>query len=139
MKVAIIFLCLLALSYAYYFNCGNAADKIQRIVAKLTPDPPKVGENVTVNATAISSEVVTAGQLVFNAQANVGGTWVNLPVITLDICEQLTCPIASGPVLLGVTFEIPAITPRTEYKGELTATDQNGAQLFCLGFDYHLV
>eukprot|EP01121_Diplochlamys_sp_Union-15-3_P011631 TRINITY_DN3387_c0_g1_i1.p1 TRINITY_DN3387_c0_g1~~TRINITY_DN3387_c0_g1_i1.p1 ORF type:complete len:141 (-),score=29.00 TRINITY_DN3387_c0_g1_i1:44-466(-) len=121
-----------------WWSCGVATDHIKNIKCTIDPIQPLVGKNITVDCTGDSDEVVSSGSLVFTAQMKVGGSWVKLPDLNFDICDELSCPEPSGNLKLSFKFEIPPLTPKTEYKGEITATDQNSQRLFCLDFDYNL-
>ncbi|KAI6656456.1 Phosphatidylglycerol/phosphatidylinositol transfer protein [Oopsacas minuta] len=119
-------------------NCGKAGDGVEIISVKITPDPPKKGQNVTIVASVNVKEEITGGKV--NAGIKWGIIHLNK---SFDLCELVkkageSCPIAAGKQIKTLTQVVPNNTPGGHYTGKITVQDQNGKELGCIGIDLHL-
>eukprot|EP01099_Mayorella_cantabrigiensis_P002975 TRINITY_DN2343_c0_g1_i1.p1 TRINITY_DN2343_c0_g1~~TRINITY_DN2343_c0_g1_i1.p1 ORF type:complete len:152 (-),score=27.50 TRINITY_DN2343_c0_g1_i1:81-536(-) len=108
----------------------------------LSPNPPQVGKvckaHFDGNLTYPNS--IKSATTVMKISGYIGGKWTTLPPFENDVCDKLTCPIKPGPIVYDYSLTIPVITPKADYMGSLTATDDaNDKLLLCLNFTVSLV
>jgi hypothetical protein len=112
-------------------SCAKKGDKLTNLAVKITPDPPVKGKSVTIAASGTLSETVSSGTIDLVIKV------LGIPVINkkIDLCtasKKVTCPIPAGPLSLDVTQAIPSAIPSGQYTGEVTVTDQSGAEITCV-------
>ncbi|EGG17527.1 hypothetical protein DFA_08523 [Cavenderia fasciculata] len=100
----------------------------------LTPDPPVIGMNATVNVAGNFTEEITGGSSTFVVQYQVGNSWISLPSFTSNVCDSYECPIQPGPVTRVESIFVPSFTPHGNYRGQLEVTDQSGNTITCIQF-----
>ncbi|GAM17699.1 hypothetical protein SAMD00019534_008740 [Acytostelium subglobosum LB1] len=113
---------------------GNINPTFNINTLTLTPDPPKIGQVATVNLQGTLTEEITSGSSVFSIEYFVAGAWRALPDFDNDVCSVVTCPVQTGPFTFSTQINIPFITPRGNYRGQLIMNDQTGRNITCLTF-----
>jgi len=110
--------------------------KINQII--LTPNPPKIGQQLTINSTATINRPNDDGNAAVYVQYYLNGEWIDLPPLNVDYCSAVQCPIPAGKRSTSRTVDIPPI-PSGAYRGNVTATEtKTGQQLICVQFQYNL-
>jgi ribosomal protein L31 len=95
--------------------CATTKYPLNPIKVVITPDPPKKGQDVSVNIEFSLNETVTSG----NVNVKVDDGVIPLYTGTFDLCETLTnlntglsCPLAMGKTLVAKVSEfIPSFLP----------------------------
>eukprot|EP01116_Phalansterium_solitarium_P019050 TRINITY_DN5217_c0_g1_i1.p1 TRINITY_DN5217_c0_g1~~TRINITY_DN5217_c0_g1_i1.p1 ORF type:complete len:190 (-),score=50.62 TRINITY_DN5217_c0_g1_i1:115-684(-) len=119
-------------------NCGSASDHLQIKAVQITPDPPVIGQNLTVAATGVLDEQITSGVVAVNI------AWNGVPLISqnFSLCDIVTsvekCPLVAGPQSFKVSQLLPAQTPSGSFDGTVSGYDQNGQNVFCIKLDFTL-
>jgi len=119
-------------------NCGGPQDHLQISNVEISPDPPQIGENLTVTATGNLDETVTGGIIEVSLQYS-GITILNT---NLSLCSAivpfLQCPIAQGPVSISITQYIPSEVIPGSYTGQVNIYDQNESPVACISLSFNL-
>jgi len=119
-------------------NCGPN-DHLTVGTVVVTPDPPLIGQNLTIKATGSLDETVTSGtvyiQLAYSSIDLVNNTF-NL--CTLAPSFGLQCPIPQGPVAFTVSQLIPSQAIPGPYTGVVKVHDQNGSEVACIALSFTL-
>lgn len=122
-------------------NCGSADDIGKIGGVSVSPDPPKKGADLTVDANVTISEQVTKGSIAVKLQYFVLGIPVTVVDDTLEICSTdtgLTCPLDAGEHDIKFSREIPGNSPGGKYKGNAVATSSNGKRIICIDLEFNL-
>ncbi|KAJ4453755.1 putative phospholipid transfer protein [Paratrimastix pyriformis] len=119
-------------------NCGKDSDHFHMSSITLSPDPPRIGQNVTIDVKGSLDEAVTGG----DAELLVKFFGVKLLDLKKPVCEMdpqtYPCPIAAGPWGVHQDVEIPSATPKGHYQGLVTLKDQAGQEVLCYNFDFQM-
>ena len=61
--------------------------------------------------------ILHAGKAIYGGEVVIGVSYVGVPVHTerIDLCEEVTCPVANGNFLISHTQTLPAITPPVSF------------------------
>jgi len=119
-------------------NCGSASDDFQIKTVVITPDPPVIGQNLTVAVTGALSTQITSGVVAVNI------AWNGVPLISqnFSLCDIVTsvekCPLNAGPQAFSVSQLLPSQTPAGSFNGTVQAFDQNNNEVFCIGLNFNL-
>uniref|UniRef100_UPI0039812752 ML domain-containing protein n=1 Tax=Salmonella sp. s51228 TaxID=3159652 RepID=UPI0039812752 len=107
-------------------NCTTNADDASIISVVITPDPPAIGQNVTITVIVNLKKIITSGTIHVNVK------WSIFPISrTLDLCTVVrqagqTCPLMPGDHITHTVHElIPSSIPSGHYTGNIRITDQN--------------
>lgn len=101
----------------------------------VTPDPVKIGKNVTVQCVGTLNTTVTDGKLMLNVSYWLPGIgWVKVPGFPMywSLCEVSTCPFNSGSYTFTKSLVVPLLTPPGKYQGNVLLTDQGNRTVACL-------
>jgi len=121
---------------ALFVRLGDSNDLVTVDSIKVSPDPPKPGENLTVIATGTVKGIITEG-----AYANVK---VKLGLIKLlekeyDLCEEaekanltVSCPVQPGQYVIEQTVMLPSQIPKAKFIVEVRAYNEDDTRLVCL-------
>merc|ERR1711934_525848 len=114
-----------------FVSCGADTDDFQISELNVTPDPPVMGQNVTVSA-AVTLEVYLhtfVGKIrVVNKKENICQSVGSIPN---------PCPIKAGPYSKTITEMVPhEKIPSGTYSGQVRGDDQDGKQIACIAFEY---
>jgi hypothetical protein len=118
-------------------RAGGQGDHLHLQNVVITPDPPKKGQALTINATGSLDETITAGKVSINIK------WGAITVVskTLDLCTispQYHCPVPAGPFSVAQSADIPGSAPGGHYTGQVKVTDQSGSEVTCIDLDFRL-
>ncbi|KAF8214224.1 ML domain-containing protein [Mycena galopus ATCC 62051] len=102
-----------------YVNCGQSSDSVQIQSISVSPDPPKIGAELTVTVDVDVIETVEDGA---TADVLVKVGRIKLLQKTFDICEEarkanasVTCPVEPGSYTIVQTVELPKEVPKMKY------------------------
>jgi len=120
-------------------NCGSSTDHFSISNVTITPDPPVIGENLTISISGTLDETITGGN------AYVWAKWKNILVYnhTYDLCSTVSkwginCPIQKGPLVAGVSETIPNVVPHGAYTCQLSVNDMNDERVLCIALNLKL-
>jgi len=141
MKVAIFLTLLLSVAFAdIWTNCGSSSDDLTIDTVSITPDPPKIGQTLTIVATGSLSTTVTGGSAFVSIIYDGFLPVLNNTFALCTLANQIgvKCPLAQGPVGFKVSQAIPAVAPSGSYGGKIVATDQNGKEIACISLSFNM-
>ncbi|KAK7312693.1 hypothetical protein VNO77_36758 [Canavalia gladiata] len=116
-----------------YCDKKNYAVKVSDI--KISPNPVVRGNPATFKISA------TSGQAIYGGEVVIGVSYFGVSVHTerIDLCEEVSCPVANGNFLISHTQTLPAITPPGPYALKMTLKDDKDALLTCIKFNFKIV
>jgi hypothetical protein len=101
----------------------------------VSPSPLVAGNPFSVNFQGQLSESLTGGKV------SVSVKFIGIPVFskTYDLCQLVeqggqSCPVSAGPLSISKSENFPSQAPAGSYTGQVTVTDQNGAEVTCVKF-----
>ena len=120
-------------------DCSKPGDRCKIVSVVITPDPPKKGEPLTINATVTCSEEITGGTVKIVVKYSII-TVLNKSYSLCDLLSQTgqKCPVAAGTYSNSITETIPSSAPSGHYTGNVEITDQNGQELGCINLNLSL-
>ncbi|KAF7318693.1 ML domain-containing protein [Mycena chlorophos] len=102
-----------------YSDCGVDSDAVQIQSITVSPDPPKIGEDLTVKIVADVKETVEEGA---TADVVVKVGRIKLLEKTFDLCEEarnanasISCPVEPGLHTIEQTVTLPKEVPKLKY------------------------
>lgn len=118
-------------------TCTSPAPDTDLIVIQnleISPNPPERGQNLTISATGLVKEDITAGAYV---EVEVKYGLIRLLRQTLDLCEQtekvdLACPIKEGQITLERVVELPKQIPPGRYTVNAKVFTEDDREVTCL-------
>lgn len=95
--------------------CSEDSDMMEVNDVVLIPDPPKRGQNLTVEISGWLKDDLEDGAYML---ATVRKSGIKFPQFKLPVCEYLDsrCPVEKGLRTLSMTFEIPGLMPGGGYE-----------------------
>ncbi|KAJ5175976.1 Phosphatidylglycerol/phosphatidylinositol transfer protein [Penicillium canariense] len=103
----------------------------------LTPNPPKPGQTLTIEASGTFHETITKG-----ATVNLEVKWgvITLVKQTVDLCEQienvdLKCPLEKGKMVLTKNVDLPKQIPPGKYSVLADVYTEDSRKVTCLKAD----
>jgi len=119
-----------------YTTCGSPADIVDIKSITLSPDPPKLGENLTVTVSAVTSETIEEGAYV-DVTVKLG--LIKLLNKSFDLCEEarkanasVQCPVQKGNYLVEQTVSLPKEIPPGKFTIHVQGYTTNDEDLLCL-------
>mmetsp|Transcript_11573 Transcript_11573/g.16083 ORF Transcript_11573/g.16083 Transcript_11573/m.16083 type:complete len:152 (+) Transcript_11573:45-500(+) len=138
MRTLFFLACVLSAAFAVgdiWANCGTSSDHLQIEQVTIIPDPPVIGQNVTITFVGYLNEEVTSGTVSLNLKWN-GFTILNQSYSLCDLVKDYEkCPIPAGDISLTVTEYLPTAIPKGTYTGTVKAFDQNNQEIMCITLD----
>jgi len=102
-----------------YEDCGQPGDAVQLKSISISPDPPKIGAELTVAVDVEVMETIEEGATV-DVLVKVGR--IKLLEKTFDLCEEarnanatVSCPVEPGPYSIIQSVELPKEVPKLKY------------------------
>lgn len=85
--------------------------------------------------------ILHAGKALYGGDVVIGVSYVGVPVHseTIDLCKEVSCPVANGNFVISHSQTLPAITPPGPYALKMTLKDDKGGQLTCIKFNFKIV
>jgi len=96
--------------------------------------PPVKGDTLNITVSGVVDEDVTSGE--YTIAIKLDG--FPLPDINGDIADFHPLPWSKGPLQFSFPEAIPSSAPGGTYNIEISAVDQNKAQLFCVSINFKL-
>ncbi|KAG5145801.1 hypothetical protein JHK84_031344 [Glycine max] len=134
---------------SFYFLCqkffvDKKADYAVKVSGvEISPNPVVSGQAATfkISATSDFLSILHAGKAIYGGEVVIGVSYVGVPVHTerIDLCEEVTCPVANGNFLISHTQTLPAITPPGPYSLKMTLKDDREEVLTCVKFNFKIV
>ncbi|KAJ7513051.1 ML domain-containing protein [Mycena galericulata] len=97
-------------------DCGEPDDKVQILSISVSPDPPKIGAELTVTIDAEVKETIEEGA---TADVLVKVGRIKLLQQTFDLCEEaikanasISCPVDPGVYQIVQSVELPKEVPK---------------------------
>ncbi|KAJ6467726.1 ML domain-containing protein [Mycena sanguinolenta] len=117
-------------------NCGLPTDTVQIKSISVSPDPPKIGTELTVTVDVEVVETIEEGA---TADVLVKVGRIKLLQKTFDLCEEahnanasVTCPVAPGPYSIVQTVELPKEVPKVKYAVSVRGYTKDQADMACV-------
>ncbi|RDY04831.1 putative phosphatidylglycerol/phosphatidylinositol transfer protein, partial [Mucuna pruriens] len=133
-------LSVLFLSHAQAKVIVNYCDKKENYAVKvsgvkISPDPVVSGEPASFKISASSDQAIYGGEVV------IGVSYFGVLVHTerIDLCKEVSCPVANGNFLISHTQTLPAITPPGPYSLKMTLKNNQDEVLTCIKFNFKIV
>jgi len=125
---------------ATWKDCGTSKDLLQIKSISLSPDPPQVGNSLSINGLGSLSKTITSGTLHLRLKYYT----IQIANSTYDLCSTLgdvgiKCPLNAGPLQFTATEPIPTGVPIGPYYIYLELKDSSGNQITCLDINATLV
>ncbi|KAF9971046.1 Phosphatidylglycerol/phosphatidylinositol transfer protein [Actinomortierella ambigua] len=114
--------------------CGNSTDTLAIKYIRISPDPPKKGEVLRIDAKGVLSNKIDQGSKI---QVLVKTGVVKLVQQTFDFCEESSkinkeCPVQEGEQDLKHEVTLPKEIPPVIVTAHVVVIDQDGRQVTCL-------
>ncbi|CAJ2654787.1 putative phosphatidylglycerol/phosphatidylinositol transfer protein DDB_G0282179 [Trifolium pratense] len=121
------------ITFKYCDKKANYPVKVTGI--EILPNPVVSGDPANFKISATSGKAIHGGKVV------IGVSYVGVPVHseTIDLCKEVSCPVANGNFVISHTQTLPSITPPGPYTLKMTLKDDNGGQLTCIKFNFKIV
>ncbi|GAA5895920.1 sterol transporter [Sporobolomyces salmoneus] len=117
-------------------DCGSPSDALQIDSIKITPDPPKPGQDLTIVASGRAQSKIDVGTY---ADVTVKLGLIKLLTKTFDVCEELDnanatlrCPIAPGTHTITQTVALPREIPRAKFQVDALVYTQDEEPAACI-------
>jgi len=117
--------------------CGPNSDHLHVKTVSITPDPPAIGQDLTVQIQGTLDETIVSGTVhlelaVFRTIILVNTTY---SLCTL-ISKFMSCPLKQGAVNIKVQATIPSEAPAGPYTGKVHVYDQNDSEVICVDLKF---
>ncbi|XP_061360328.1 uncharacterized protein LOC133304329 [Gastrolobium bilobum] len=116
-----------------YCDDVNYAVKVSGV--EITPDPVVRARPATFKISSATREAISGGKWVITV-AYIG---VVVHKETHDLCEQVSCPVATGNFVVANTQKLPAFAPPGTYTMKMTLKNENNEPLTCITFKFKIV
>ncbi|XP_004506242.1 uncharacterized protein [Cicer arietinum] len=116
--------------------CDKKADYAVKVTGiEILPNPVVSGDPANFKISATSGKAISGGKVVISV------SYVGVPVHseTIDLCKEVSCPVANGNFLISHTQTLPSITPPGPYSLKMTLKNDNGELLTCIKFNFKIV
>ncbi|KAI4322494.1 hypothetical protein L6164_022184 [Bauhinia variegata] len=111
---------------------GDYAVKVSGV--KISPNPVARGKPATFQISATTNKDISGGKLVIDVKY----FGVQVHQETHDLCEEVSCPVASGNFVLSHTQTLPSFTPPGSYTLKMKMEDDKKEQLTCISFNFKI-
>lgn len=115
--------------------CSGAPTDFKVDTLYVTPDPPKKGQNVTLQLLGSVDEQLTIGS---NFIVDVLYSGVEIYSMTVDLREATPLPVGPGEISLAYDVMIPSAAPSGRYTIDLSFFDQTNTELTCIAISFSL-
>ncbi|KAJ7136754.1 ML domain-containing protein [Mycena epipterygia] len=119
-----------------YENCGEESDAVQILSISVSPDPPKIGAELTVTIDAEVMQTIEDGA---TADVLVKVGRIKLLEQTFDLCEEaqkanatISCPVEPGVYSIVQTVELPKEVPKLKYVIAVRGYTQDEDPMVCV-------
>ncbi|GAA5849302.1 hypothetical protein JCM8547_006508 [Rhodosporidiobolus lusitaniae] len=119
-----------------WYDCGEPGDAIEMESIKVSPDPPRPGHNLTIEAAGKVNTLVDEGTY---ADITVKLGLIKLLTKRFDVCEELDkadaelqCPIKPNSYKITQTVALPAEIPRAKFQVSARVFTQEETPAACV-------
>ncbi|KAJ7635238.1 ML domain-containing protein [Roridomyces roridus] len=119
-----------------YTDCGAASDVVQINSISVSPDPPKIGAQLTVTIDAEVKETIKDGA---TADVLVKVGRIKLLQKTFDLCEEarnanatISCPVEPGVYQIVQSVDLPKEVPKLKYSISVDAFTVDKDPMACV-------
>ncbi|KAI4334159.1 hypothetical protein L6164_018883 [Bauhinia variegata] len=119
-------------SVKYCDKRGDYAVKVSGV--EISPNPVAKGKPATFKISAATGKAISGGKLVIDVKYF--GVYVHEE--TRNLCEEVSCPVASGKFVLSHTQTLPSYTPPGSYTLTMKMEDEKNEQLTCISFNFKI-
>jgi len=117
--------------------CGPDTDHLKVDSVSITPDPPVVGQLITVQIQGELDETIVSGTVHLELAVFTKIVLVNTTYSLCDlIAKFMTCPLEEGPINIKVQATIPSEAPPGPYTGSVHVYDQNDSEVICVDLKF---
>ncbi|KAJ7189449.1 ML domain-containing protein [Mycena pura] len=127
-----------------YTDCGEPGDPVQIQSISVSPDPPKIGANLTVTIVADVVEPIEEGA---TADVLVKVGRIKLLEKTFDLCDEarkanatVSCPVQPGVHTVVQTVQLPKEVPKLKYVINVRGYTKDEVPMVCvdLAVQFHV-
>ncbi|KAH7817932.1 putative ML domain [Monocercomonoides exilis] len=108
-------------------DCGNGRNIVHLDAFSVKPDPIQKKQNVTYNVTYTFKQQLTSA----TCQAVVKKGAIPLFRKTINICENIQCPIDAKTYNQHGSIALPSIVPTGSFNAEIHCNDANKKEIIC--------
>ncbi|GAA5911305.1 hypothetical protein JCM5296_004798 [Sporobolomyces johnsonii] len=119
-----------------WYDCGLPTDALQIDSLRISPDPPKPGQNLTIYATGRAQSLVDFGSY---ADVTVKLGLIKLLTKRFDVCDELDnanatlrCPITPDSYEIEQTVELPREIPKAKFQVNAQVFTQDDEPAACI-------
>lgn len=108
--------------------CSASNALLKDLTYTITPNDIEPGSDLKVALKGTLSEEVTSGSIVVSVAFD------SIPILskTIDLCKELSCPVAKGPFSYTVAHNIPNLPVSGTVDAKAVITGQNSQQITCV-------
>ncbi|GAA5887664.1 hypothetical protein JCM16303_003719 [Sporobolomyces ruberrimus] len=117
-------------------DCGSPSDALQIDSIKISPDPPKPGQDLTIVASGRAQSKIDVGTY---ADVTVKLGLIKLLTKQFDVCQELDnanatlrCPISAGTHTITQTVALPREIPRAKFQVDALVYTQDEEPAACI-------
>eukprot|EP01027_Heterolobosea_sp_BB2_P020498 GEZU01029245.1.p2 GENE.GEZU01029245.1~~GEZU01029245.1.p2 ORF type:complete len:144 (+),score=40.14 GEZU01029245.1:54-485(+) len=118
-------------------SCAQPGDVLTLTSITVNPDPPVIGQDLTIAVNGTLASDVTSGTVHASVTLD-GATLLDQDFDLCSFSSAIQCPFKAGPFNVAQTFNIPPYAPSGEYSGQFIIDDQNGKEVTCIKFDFSM-
>ncbi|TNY21524.1 phosphatidylglycerol/phosphatidylinositol transfer protein [Rhodotorula diobovata] len=119
-----------------WYDCGEPGDALEIESIKVSPDPPKPGHKLTIEAKGKVHNLVDEGTY---ADVTVKLGLIKLLTKRFDVCDELdnanatlSCPIEPGSYTITQSVDLPAEIPRAKFQVQARVFTQEELPAACM-------
>ncbi|CUG90758.1 membrane-associated protein, putative [Bodo saltans] len=108
--------------------CSASNALLQDLTYTITPNNIEPGSDLKIALKGTLTGEITSGSIVVSASFD------NIPIITktLNLCNELSCPVPKGPFQYTVAHNIPNLPVSGTVTAQATIDAQNNQQVTCV-------
>mmetsp|Transcript_46328 Transcript_46328/g.113675 ORF Transcript_46328/g.113675 Transcript_46328/m.113675 type:complete len:151 (+) Transcript_46328:68-520(+) len=102
---------------------------------KVSPDPPIIGQELTVSVAGAVTAEVSNGKGNFTVEVRANGVWLPVTSYQVNVCDAVECPVApSDNYEDSITLQVPEAGNPGLYRGRLSSFTTDGKPIQCLDY-----
>jgi len=119
-------------------SCCDSSCLFTPIDVTLSPNPPKIGQDLTVDLNGTWAREILDGVAKMDVEFFSVIKWVKAKNFTKNICDYTAtghCPIVAGTRSSRLVFHINSSSPNGKYRGKVTMDTLSGTRIACFTFN----